>query len=60
MLEAQCASWGGIISAAVYWPLLVSNATSADDMDEQAAALATAKAQLAAFHAHIEAEGELR
>ena len=23
MLEAQCAAWGGVTSAAVYWPLLL-------------------------------------
>ena len=23
MLEAQCAAWGGVTSAAIYWPLLL-------------------------------------
>jgi hypothetical protein len=56
MLEAQCASWGGIISAAIYWPRFVSNA-SEHSADAQQAALNAAKQQLAALHSRMETKG---
>lgn len=58
MLEAQCASWGGIVSAAVYWPRFVSNLPE-HAAEAQQAALDAAKQQLAALHARMETEGEL-
>jgi hypothetical protein len=59
MLEAQCTSWGGIISATVYWPRFVSNA-SEHSADAQQAAFDAARLQLAALHAQMESRGGLQ
>jgi hypothetical protein len=56
MLEAQCTSWGGIISATVYWPRFVSNASEHSAALQQAA-LDAAKQQLAALHTQMDARG---
>lgn len=56
MLEAQCTSWGGIISATVYWPRFVSNA-SEHSAEAQQAAFDAARQQLAALHAQTDARG---
>ena len=59
MLEAQCGTWGGLTSAAVYWPRFVSDAPE-HAAEAQEASLTAAKAQLAALHARLdEAEGAL-
>lgn len=52
MLGHQCSAWGGVISAAVYQPLL-----TADSKEEHAATIATARKQLEEFHSATEAEG---
>ena len=59
MLEAQCASWGGIISATVYWPRFVSNA-SEHSAEAQQAAFDAARQQLAALHAQMESRGVIQ
>ena len=56
MLEAQCTSWGGIISATVYWPRFVSNA-SEHSAEAQQAAFDAARQQLAALHAQMDTRG---
>lgn len=56
MLEAQCTSWGGIVSAAVYWPRFVSNLTE-HSAEAQQASLDAASQQLTALHSRLEAEG---
>ena len=58
MLEAQCTSWGGIISATVYWPRFVSNA-SEHSAEAQQAAFDAARQQLAALHAQTDTRGAL-
>ncbi len=53
MLEAQCAAWGGVTSAAIYWPLLLVDgkpAVNADDVHR-------AKETIQALHKKMDATG---
>ncbi|KAK9823334.1 hypothetical protein WJX72_002012 [[Myrmecia] bisecta] len=48
MLESQCATWGGVTSAAVYWPLEYFNPTNTERLQ-------TAINEVKTFHAKMEA-----
>lgn len=50
MLEAQCRSWSGLSSVAIYWPLFFFDPTNTEK-------LTTAIAETKAFHKRMEAEG---
>ncbi|KAK9825605.1 hypothetical protein WJX74_010038 [Apatococcus lobatus] len=53
MLEAQCRSWSGLTSVAIYWPLFFFDPTNTEK-------LTTAIAETRAFHKRMEAEGACR